>query len=116
MVRNAVAILGELRDQEAAAGLKPLLKHKDVRVRRETIRSLTKIGGQSTASNSFSKGLSTTDLAVLATLLDGTALKGAAFAVELKARGIDHIHAVAARTSDGESVVSAPRKVYSTRR
>jgi len=47
VVRNAVAILGELRDQEAAAGLKPLLKHKDVRVRRETIRSLTKIGGQS---------------------------------------------------------------------
>ena len=47
VVRNAVAILGELRDQEAAAGLKPLLKHKDVRVRRETVRSLTKIGGQS---------------------------------------------------------------------
>lgn len=47
VVRNAVAILGELRDQEAAAGLKPLLRHKDVRVRRETVRSLTKIGGQS---------------------------------------------------------------------
>jgi len=45
VVRNAVAILGELRDPEATPSLQPLLKHKDLRVRRETIRSLTKIGG-----------------------------------------------------------------------
>jgi HEAT repeat protein len=45
VVRNAVAILGELRDQEAVSSLQPLLRHKDVRVSRETIRSLTKIGG-----------------------------------------------------------------------
>ncbi len=47
VVRNAVAILGEIRDQEAAGQLRDMLRHKDVRVRRETIRSLTKIGGQS---------------------------------------------------------------------
>lgn len=45
VVRNAVALLGELRDQAVVADLNPPLEHKDVRVRRETIRSLTKIGG-----------------------------------------------------------------------
>lgn len=45
VVRNAVAILGELRDPEAVPSLQPLLGHKDVRVSRETIRALTKIGG-----------------------------------------------------------------------
>ncbi|AMV71316.1 HD domain-containing protein [Desulfuromonas carbonis] len=61
----------------------------------------------------FRKGLSTPDLNVLATLLDGAALKGEAFAAELQARGIEHIHAVVARTSDEPPVDRAPRKVYS---
>lgn len=46
VVRNAVAILGEIRDQDSLPHLTPLLEHKDIRVRRETIRALTKIGGQ----------------------------------------------------------------------
>jgi HEAT repeat protein len=45
VVRNAVAILGELRTQLAVAHFQPLLGHLDVRVRRETIRALTRIGG-----------------------------------------------------------------------
>lgn len=47
VVRNAIGILGEIRDQKATGYLAPLLGHKDLRVRRETIRALTKIGGQS---------------------------------------------------------------------
>ena len=46
VVRNAVAILGEIRSQETLLHLTPLLEHKEVRVRRETIRALAKIGGQ----------------------------------------------------------------------
>ena len=45
VVRNAVAVLGELHDQEAIPGLLPGLDHPDLRVRRETVRSLAKIGG-----------------------------------------------------------------------
>lgn len=45
VVRNAVAILGELRAQSALAHFQPLLGHLDVRVRREAIRALTRIGG-----------------------------------------------------------------------
>lgn len=45
VVRNAVAILGELRARDTAVHLIPLLHHPDVRVRRETIRTLTRIGG-----------------------------------------------------------------------
>lgn len=45
VVRNAVAILGEIRDQKAATSLPPLLQHQDLRVRREAIRALTRIGG-----------------------------------------------------------------------
>ena len=47
VVRNAVAILGEIRREEATEYLRKSLEHRDVRVRRETIRSLTKIGGTS---------------------------------------------------------------------
>ncbi len=47
VVRNAVAILGEIRREEATEHLRKALEHRDVRVRRETIRSLTKIGGSS---------------------------------------------------------------------
>jgi HEAT repeat protein len=46
VVRNAVAIIGEIRNQESLPHLTPLLQHEDVRVRRETIRALTKIGGE----------------------------------------------------------------------
>ena len=46
VVRNSSCILGEIRNQEALVHLTPLLEHKDLRVRRETIRALTKIGGQ----------------------------------------------------------------------
>jgi len=46
VVRNAVAILGEIRHEDTLMHLTPLLRHKEVRVRRETIRSLAKIGGQ----------------------------------------------------------------------
>jgi hypothetical protein len=45
VVRNAVAILGELRAQTVVAHFHPLLGHLDVRVRREAIRALTRIGG-----------------------------------------------------------------------
>jgi HEAT repeat protein len=45
VVRNAVAILGEIRSQDTLPHLTPLLEHREVRVRRETIRSLAKIGG-----------------------------------------------------------------------
>ena len=47
VVRNAVAILGEIRREEATEHLQKSLEHRDVRVRRETIRALTKIGGSS---------------------------------------------------------------------
>lgn len=45
VVRNAVAILGELRAQAALAYFPPMIGHLDVRVRREAIRALTRIGG-----------------------------------------------------------------------
>ena len=45
VARNAVVILGEMRNETATDYLKGVLNHRDVRVRRETIRSLTKIGG-----------------------------------------------------------------------
>ena len=45
VVRNAVTILGELRSQESLPHLTPLLEHREVRVRRETIRTLSRIGG-----------------------------------------------------------------------
>lgn len=47
VVRNAVAILGEVRDPAATGPMKPMLAHQDIRVRRETVRALTRIGGQS---------------------------------------------------------------------
>jgi hypothetical protein len=45
VVRNVIFILGEIRDQQTADSLVPTLTHEDLRVRRETIRALTKIGG-----------------------------------------------------------------------
>ncbi len=45
VVRDAVAILGDIRSQESLPQLTPLLQHDEIRVRRETIRALTKIGG-----------------------------------------------------------------------
>lgn len=46
VVRNMVAILGELRCGECLAELKRPLYHHDVRVRKEAIRALMKIGGE----------------------------------------------------------------------
>ncbi len=46
VVRNAISILGDIRSQESLAQLTPLLQHDEIRVRRETIRALTKIGGK----------------------------------------------------------------------
>lgn len=46
VVRNVIFILGEIRTQQPVTALTPLLSHEDLRVRRETIRTLTKIGGQ----------------------------------------------------------------------
>ncbi len=45
VVRNAASILGEIRLEQAAEHMPPLLNHADVRVRREAVRALTKIGG-----------------------------------------------------------------------
>jgi hypothetical protein len=47
VVRNAIGILGEIRDQQTTGQLSPMLAHEDLRVRRETVRALTKIGGRS---------------------------------------------------------------------
>ncbi|TYO97514.1 HEAT repeat protein [Geothermobacter ehrlichii] len=49
VVRNAVNILGEIRDPAATRHLNPLLHHEDIRVCRETIRALTRIGGPGAA-------------------------------------------------------------------
>lgn len=46
VVRNAVTVLGEIRDPHIVSLLPPLLRHSDIRVARETVRALTKIGGQ----------------------------------------------------------------------
>lgn len=45
VVRNAVILMGDIRSQESLGKLALLLNHEDFRVRRETIRALTKIGG-----------------------------------------------------------------------
>jgi HEAT repeat protein len=46
VVRNIVAILGEINDRTSLAELKKPAIHPDERVRKETIRSLVKIGGK----------------------------------------------------------------------
>ena len=45
VVRNMVAILGEIRSEDAVLALKKPLCHHDARVRKEAIRALMKIGG-----------------------------------------------------------------------
>jgi HEAT repeat protein len=47
VVRNAIAIIGDIRSQDSLEQLTPLLQHEDIRVRRETLRALTKIGSDS---------------------------------------------------------------------
>jgi HEAT repeat protein len=49
VVRNAVSIIGDIRNPGGAQYLTPLLHHADIRVCRETIRSLTRIGGPDAA-------------------------------------------------------------------
>ena len=46
VVRNAITIIGDIRSQDSLAELSLLLQNDDIRVRRETIRALTKIGGK----------------------------------------------------------------------
>lgn len=46
VVRNAAVILGEIGDPASAEPLRDCLVHTDVRVRREALRSLVKIGGE----------------------------------------------------------------------
>jgi HEAT repeat protein len=50
VVRNMVAILGEIGSTESIGHLKGLLFHSDQRVRKETIRALVKIGGREAES------------------------------------------------------------------
>jgi len=45
VVRNAIVILGEIRAPDTTKQIRPLIHHQDFRVRREAIRTLTKIGG-----------------------------------------------------------------------
>ncbi len=49
LVRNIVSIFGEIRDEKAIDYMKPILHHRDPRVRSETIRSLGLIGGEKSA-------------------------------------------------------------------
>ncbi|HMN02419.1 MULTISPECIES: HEAT repeat domain-containing protein [Geobacter] len=46
VVRNAAVILGEIGDPASVGPLRACLVHADARVRRETLRSLVKIGGE----------------------------------------------------------------------
>lgn len=45
VIRNSIVILGRIRDPRAAAHIRPYLGHKDLRVRREVVRALARIGG-----------------------------------------------------------------------
>ena len=45
MVRNVVAILGQIGEPRTTSHLHPLLWHEDLRIARETIRALARIGG-----------------------------------------------------------------------
>lgn len=47
VLRNAAYLLGELRDTAAIEPLRALLRHRDLRVRREALRAMTRIGGNS---------------------------------------------------------------------
>jgi len=44
VVRNSVAIIGDIRSHSSSERLHPVLLHDDTRVRREVIRALTRIG------------------------------------------------------------------------
>jgi HEAT repeat protein len=50
VVRNMVSIIGELRSASCVVALKRPLHHGDVRVRKEAIRALMKIGGEAAES------------------------------------------------------------------
>lgn len=50
VVRNCIAILGEIRDPTTIVNLREQLYHPEIRVRRETIRALTRIGGSDAVS------------------------------------------------------------------
>ena len=46
MVRNVVAILGQIGESRTASHLHPLLWHEDLRIARETVRALARLGGE----------------------------------------------------------------------
>lgn len=45
IARNAVAILGRIKNRKTAIHIRPYLDHRDYRVRREAVRALSLIGG-----------------------------------------------------------------------
>lgn len=45
IARNAVAILGRIKNRKTAIHVRPYLDHRDYRVRREAVRALGRIGG-----------------------------------------------------------------------
>lgn len=45
IARNAVTILGRIKNRKTAIHLRPYLNHRDYRVRREAVRALGRIGG-----------------------------------------------------------------------
>lgn len=47
VLRNSSYLLGEIRDEAAIDPLRSLLRHRDLRVRCEALRALTRIGGDS---------------------------------------------------------------------
>jgi hypothetical protein len=54
VVRNVVSILGEIRKEKGLDFLKPALKHNELVVRKEALRSLEKIGGTKAGQLSLS--------------------------------------------------------------
>ncbi|MCD4688197.1 MAG: HEAT repeat domain-containing protein [Desulfuromonadaceae bacterium] len=45
IARNAIAILGKIKNRKTAIHIRPYLDHRDYRVRREAVRALSLIGG-----------------------------------------------------------------------
>jgi HEAT repeat protein len=88
-VRNVVSILGATRSQEALPLLERTLRHSDVRVRRETVRALSSVGGPS-ATRALLASLADEDASVVQLAVRCLGVSGAAEAIgglEAVARG-----------------------------
>lgn len=94
---------------EGSLFLENVLLADDLPAAQELSRLLTQLelGGLE-----FAGDLSSDDLAVLATLLDGAGCKGEAFAQQLQARGVEHIRVVTLLPREQKDEVLVPRKVY----